>query len=230
MSQTSKKDSFVTARIIISLSLYIYTASLHHAIQHAGPTPPPTLHQSLPGPSPRPPNPQPRHLFPPFPIPSTRPTPQKRTIHTSTRPNKLTSSPHTARSAAPGISRPPLSWSSDLAASAQAWANNLASANNGLHHSTGDQRPNQGENLYWVSAGGTLADAAQAWVNESSNYSGQKIGEGNFGAYGHYTQCIWPSTTAVGMASAVSGSGAKFIVGRYSPPGNYTGTSAYTGQ
>lgn len=77
---------------------------------------------------------------------------------------------------------------------------------------------------------GQLANAAQAWVNEGSAYGGQGIGEGNFGAYGHYTQCVWPTTTAVGMASAVGGSGAWFVVGRYSPPGNYTGVSAYTGQ
>ncbi|CAD6568745.1 MAG: hypothetical protein ASARMPREDX12_001820 [Alectoria sarmentosa] len=139
-----------------------------------------------------------------------------------------------AREAANGISgavsRPDLVWDPNLANDAQKWANGLAAANNGLNHSTGDQRPNEGENLYWVSAGGQLADAAQAWVNEQSNYSGEKIGDGNFEGYGHYTQCIWPTTTAVGMASAVSSSGANFIVGRYSPPGNYTGTSAYTGQ
>ncbi|KAL9135852.1 MAG: hypothetical protein Q9175_002941 [Cornicularia normoerica] len=140
----------------------------------------------------------------------------------------------TARSAANSISgavsRPSLNWDTALASDAQNWANNLASANSGLNHSTSDQRPNEGENLYWVSSGGALADAAQGWVNEGSKYSGQKIGEGDFGAYGHYTQCIWPTTTAVGMASAVSSSGANFIVGRYSPPGNWSGRSAYTGQ
>ncbi len=80
------------------------------------------------------------------------------------------------------------------------------------------------------SGGQLLADAAQAWVNEGSAYAGEGVGEGDFGAYGHYTQCVWPTTTAVGVAGAVGGSGAWFVVGRYSPPGNWTGVSAYTGR
>lgn len=127
------------------------------------------------------------------------------------------------------VHRPELIWDSHLAAAAEEWAHYLASRDAGLQHSTGAERPGQGENLYWTSAGGTLADGSQCWVNERKMYHGEKIGQGNFESYGHYTQVIWPSTTHVGIAMAKTRNGANFIVGRYSGPGNYTGVSAYTG-
>lgn len=126
--------------------------------------------------------------------------------------------------------RPALVWDAHLAADAEKWARHLANQNKGLQHSTGDQRPGEGENLFWMSAGGDLADASQGWVNERKDYHGEKIGEGNFEAYGHFTQVIWPTTTRVGLASAKSSEGGKFIVGRYSAPGNFTGESAFTGK
>ena len=64
----------------------------------------------------------------------------------------------------------------------------LAQANSGLSHSDNEQRPGQGENLFWMSSGGSLADASQGWVNERKDYHGEKVGEGNFAGYGHYTQ------------------------------------------
>ena len=63
-------------------------------------------------------------------------------------------------------------------------------------------------------------------MNEKSNYHGEKIGEGDFGSYGHYTQVIWPSTEKVGVAMARADDGGWFVVGRYSPPGNWSGQSA----
>ncbi|KAM0798239.1 CAP domain-containing protein [Usnea florida] len=127
------------------------------------------------------------------------------------------------------VHRPDLIWDSKLTAAAEQWAQYLASRDAGLQHSSGAERPGQGENLFWISAGGSLATGSQAWVDERKAYHGEKIGEGNFESYGHYTQVIWPSTTHVGVASAKTKSGANFIVGRYSPPGNFTGESAYTG-
>ncbi|KAL8690836.1 MAG: hypothetical protein Q9218_003816 [Villophora microphyllina] len=132
-------------------------------------------------------------------------------------------------SSSSGHPRPSLTWDDNLAAQATAYAQDLASANQGLQHSTSDQRPNQGENLYWSKPTGSMADASQGWVNEKGNYHGEKIGEGDFGSYGHYTQVIWPTTTNVGIGMAQSGDGGVFIVGRYSPPGNWSGQSAFTG-
>jgi hypothetical protein len=65
------------------------------------------------------------------------------------------------------------------------------------------------------------------WINERRFYNGESIGEGDFGAWGHYTQVIWPETTNVGMAAATSATGGTYIVGRYSPVGNVEGLSAW---
>lgn len=86
------------------------------------------------------------------------------------------------------VRRPDLEWDAHLATLAEQWAKHLATDNKGLVHSTGTERPGQGENLFWMSAGGTLAEASQGWVNEGAAYHGEKVGEGNFESYGHFTQ------------------------------------------
>jgi uncharacterized protein YkwD len=79
----------------------------------------------------------------------------------------------------------PLQWDEGLARDAHQWAEQIAREGK-LHHSSGS---GQGENLYWASSSGDpLQAAAQAWINERSNYHGQKIPEGNFGSYGHYSE------------------------------------------
>ncbi|KAI4184395.1 MAG: hypothetical protein L6R41_004769 [Letrouitia leprolyta] len=88
------------------------------------------------------------------------------------------------------VSHTPLSWDPTLAAHAAAYAQQLANSNSGLQHSSGDARPGEGENLYWSSPNGSLADASAGWVAEKGNYHGEKIGEGDFGGYGHYTQMV----------------------------------------
>ena len=87
----------------------------------------------------------------------------------------------------------PLKWDDHLAQEAQKWATNLAKNIGHMQHSTGEQRPNQGENLFWaMSSPGPYKDpyahAAQAWMNEAAKYHGEKIGEGTFGSYGHYSE------------------------------------------
>ncbi|KAI1137498.1 glycoside hydrolase family 128 protein [Hypoxylon sp. FL0543] len=121
----------------------------------------------------------------------------------------------------------PLAWDSQLAKNATDYAKHLAAIGK-LEHSSGDQRPNQGENLAWASSTNTpLAMSAQMWLNEEKNYHGEPIGQGNFGSYGHYTQCMWKSTTKVGMGSAKDAKGGVYTVGRYSPPGNFIGQKPY---
>ncbi|KAL9594395.1 MAG: hypothetical protein Q9219_007054 [cf. Caloplaca sp. 3 TL-2023] len=93
-----------------------------------------------------------------------------------------------ARHDVPNHPRKNLIWDPKLAAAATAYAKKLAHDNAGLKHSSGDQRPNQGENLAWSKPHGSFADASKMWVDERKNYHGQKIGEGDFGSYGHYTQ------------------------------------------
>jgi uncharacterized protein YkwD len=87
----------------------------------------------------------------------------------------------------------PLQWDDHLAQEAQKWANHLAQIGK-MEHSTGDQRPNQGENLFWGMASpgpykNPYTNAAKGWMDEAKNYHGEKIGEGNFGSYGHYSKC-----------------------------------------
>ncbi|KAK9420530.1 putative Glycoside hydrolase family 128 protein [Seiridium unicorne] len=120
-----------------------------------------------------------------------------------------------------------LIWDTQLAKNATAYAQHLAQIGK-LEHSSGDQRPNQGENLAWASASSTpLLMSANMWLGEEKNYHGEPIGQGDFGSYGHYTQCMWKSTTKLGMGSAKDSKGGVYIVGRYSPPGNITGQKPY---
>ncbi|KAL8924400.1 MAG: hypothetical protein Q9172_002702 [Xanthocarpia lactea] len=128
-----------------------------------------------------------------------------------------------------GHGRPDLVWDNKLEKDAIAYAEHLCRANKGLQHSSGDQRPNQGENLYWSKPNGSLEAASKGWMDEKKNYHGQKIGEGDFGSYGHYTQAIWPSTTKIGVGMARDSDGGRFVVARYSPPGNWSGKDAYKG-
>ncbi|KAI1409883.1 glycoside hydrolase family 128 protein [Hypoxylon sp. FL1857] len=121
----------------------------------------------------------------------------------------------------------PLVWDNQLAKNATDYAKHLAAIGK-LEHSSGDQRPNQGENLAWASSTNTpLVMSANMWLDEEKNYHGEPIGQGNFGSYGHYTQCMWKSTTKLGMGSAKDAKGGVYTVGRYSPPGNIVGQKPY---
>lgn len=136
----------------------------------------------------------------------------------------------------------PLHWDQNLCNDATQWAQHMAGDGN-FHHSGVS---GQGENLFWTSPNSTpYQSGAQAWINESKNYHGEKIGEGNFGSYGHYSklhralkendylltryqaQCMWHSTTKLGMGIAKDAKGNTYVVGRYSPPGNITGQKPY---
>ncbi|KAI0408472.1 glycoside hydrolase family 128 protein [Xylaria palmicola] len=121
----------------------------------------------------------------------------------------------------------PLVWDDQLAKEADKYAKHLVQIGK-MEHSSGDQRPNQGENLAWASASTTpMAMSAKMWLAEEKNYHGEPIGQGNFGSYGHYTQCMWKSTTKIGMGWAKDAKGGVYVVGRYSPPGNMTGQKPY---
>ena len=148
----------------------------------------------------------------------------------------------------------PLHWDPNLASQATKYAQHLAQISE-LQHSAGSARPGQGENLYGTSSSHTpLADGARAWIGEGVRYHHEKIGEGDFGSYGHYSescfwwffgaaagtfvwmvliwtaclaQCMWKSTTHVGMGEAKGANGWIWVVGRYSPEGNMLGQTPY---
>ncbi|TVY45892.1 Pathogenesis-related protein 1C [Lachnellula subtilissima] len=147
-----------------------------------------------------------------------------------------------ARRSARGGRRPDLKWSEDLAAHAQSWADHLV-ASRELKH---------GKYFLRFTFASTSLFERQAWRRRKSLYAHQHTlhaqvlppccgclgcgAEGipwaedrrvNLGSYGHYTQVIWPRTTHVGMASAVSYDGRQVIFARYAPCGNVIGMDAY---
>lgn len=120
---------------------------------------------------------------------------------------------------------PGVAWSDTVAASAQAWASNLAD-----HQSCALQHESQqtyGENL----AMGTSLSPAQAvalWAGEKSLYTWSptySLADFNAGS-GHYTQLVWRKSSQVGCGSASCGK-TVVISCRFSPPGNVIGQAVY---
>lgn len=112
---------------------------------------------------------------------------------------------------------PALTWSAQLAATAQAWVNRCT--RDPLYPSLFAHDPQRGwtgENLAWGPSL-TAQQAQELWYKEISNY--------NFAApvyssaVGHFTQLVWRSTTQIGCAMATCG-GTVLWSCRYSPPGN----------
>jgi pathogenesis-related protein 1 len=136
------------------------------------------------------------------------------------------------------VGAPPLTYSAELAKSAQAWANHLKQSNQcKMQHSKPDG--NYGENLYWASAiewsNGrreqqtiTPQQVVDSWGNERAdyNYKTNTCTKGKM--CGHYTQVVWKSTTTVGCAMAVCKDSREQVwVCRYQPPGNWVGQKPY---
>ena len=117
---------------------------------------------------------------------------------------------------------PKLVWDESLAASAQAWANNLVGRPGlSLSHS----RNGNGENLYGGMGGSYNCDSAvTSWHNEKPRYNGGPISRFGVSSYGHYTQLMWKSTKKLGCAAARSGSKVIYVC-QYFPAGNRIGTS-----
>ena len=123
---------------------------------------------------------------------------------------------------------PPVTWSADVAAFAQQWADSLANFNdcNIKHHSN---ELGYGENIF----GGSPAEAfkginaTNAWYGEKEKYTYSRLGEGNWFETAHYTQMIWKTTTQIGLGMATCPSGGVVIVGNYSPAGNISGDYPY---
>lgn len=106
------------------------------------------------------------------------------------------------------VGLPPLTWSADLAESAQAWADNLLE-NNAFYHSPDRmrQRGRVGENLHqrlaqpgWSYA--TPRRATAGWINEANDYDYQTHTCAPGKICGHYLQMVWSETREVGCAMA----------------------------
>jgi pathogenesis-related protein 1 len=116
---------------------------------------------------------------------------------------------------------PPLTWSADLAAFAQQWADHLAKTKTFGHR----QNNKYGENIFMGTGNYTAIDASTSWYGEKKDYT-YGIFHG-VGSTGHYTQMIWKNTTQVGMGVAVAANGDIYVVANYNPPGNYMGEYPY---
>ncbi len=128
--------------------------------------------------------------------------------------------------ASPAI--PPLTWSSSVAAAAQAWAmecNFSHDTDNGTY----------GQNIY-AATGDTLPpQVVAAWIAESANYDYATNTCAANEVCGHYTQVVWRDSTQLGCGvescttgSPFGGTGAwQIYVCNYAPPGNFDGEKPY---
>ncbi|MGH1343561.1 MAG: CAP domain-containing protein [Nannocystales bacterium] len=117
------------------------------------------------------------------------------------------------------VGAPPLAWSSTVAATAEAWAGELASRGCDLEHSTGGP---YGENLYWSSAPQSPQAVVGSWTDEAAHYNARKNRCARGEVCGHYTQVVWADSRNVGCAMASCGT-AQVWVCNYDPPGNFVG-------
>jgi uncharacterized protein YkwD len=114
---------------------------------------------------------------------------------------------------------PPLQWSEELAAVAQAWADRLKKAGCAFEHSQGSPF---GENLSFFAPVGSSSpdDVATGWYSEVSAYNFAK-GSFDFNT-GHFTQVVWRGTRALGCGQSQCNGGELWVC-NYDPPGNMMG-------
>jgi pathogenesis-related protein 1 len=131
-----------------------------------------------------------------------------------------------------------LSYSPELAASAQTWADNLKQAHHcRMRHS--QTKGKYGENIYWASASVwtdgrrtlqkvTSAKPVDSWGSEKAdyNYATNSCKPGKM--CGHYTQMVWKDSKKVGCAMAVCDDTQDQVwVCHYLPAGNWVGMKPY---
>lgn len=130
---------------------------------------------------------------------------------------------------------PPVTWSNQLAATAQAWASQCIDTENprGLvDHSDGATRSAGfpyavGENIFGSSGTATAQGTVNSWASEKSNYN--YANNSCSGICGHYTQIVWRTTREIGCA-LVDCPGLQYgstVVCNYGPAGNYSGQLPY---
>ncbi|XP_058232004.1 cysteine-rich venom protein [Hemibagrus wyckioides] len=118
-----------------------------------------------------------------------------------------------------------MSWSDEVAASAQRWVDTCAMAHGPpSSRMLGDYQ--MGENLLQSSNILSWTDVVTAWHNEVANYNYPK-GSTNGKSIGHYTQVIWFGSYEVGCGVAKCG-GLYFYDCQYYRAGNYKRVPPYT--
>lgn len=129
----------------------------------------------------------------------------------------------------------PLTWSSTLAAGAQAWSEVLKGEGCSMRH---NYTSGYGENIYWANQTGgdvnkmisTDKDPVTWWASEEKFYDYERNTCRPGEQCGHYTQIVWSDTTQVGcgVSSCQEGKARTDIwVCRYNPQGNIIGERPY---
>lgn len=131
-----------------------------------------------------------------------------------------------------------LSYSTDLAATAQAWADNLKRTNHcQMRHSKANGQ--YGENLYWGSALSwsdgrkelhklSAEQVVNSWGSEKADFDYTSNQCAPQKMCGHYMQIVWRSTTTVGCGMAVCEDTQEQVwVCQYLPTGNWIGKKPY---
>ena len=116
---------------------------------------------------------------------------------------------------------PPLTWSDEVAATSQQWADHLRDDNKcKLVHS--DTR--YGENLA-MGKDLDIPHAVGMWAGEGKKFRYVPVYEFDIPT-GHYSQLVWRTTTQVGCGIARCGR-TTVVVCRYNPAGNRIGRAPY---
>ena len=131
-----------------------------------------------------------------------------------------------------------LSYSPQLAASAQVWADSLKKNHQcQMRHSKPEGK--YGENIYWASASVwtdgrrtlqkvTSAKPVDRWGNEKADYDYAKNSCKSGKMCGHYTQMVWAASKVVGCARTVCEDTQDQVwVCHYQPAGNWVGRRPY---
>jgi pathogenesis-related protein 1 len=143
----------------------------------------------------------------------------------------MTAAHNEARAAVQPPATPPLptmSWSSTIAASAQAFTTNCVFADTG---------PPYGSNAFAGTGTYTPAQVVASWVGEDANYDYATNTCAPGQMCGHYTQVVWRDSVGLGCGmtnctknNPFSGDGNgpwQLWVCNYDPPGNYVGEKPY---
>lgn len=125
-----------------------------------------------------------------------------------------------------GVAVQPAIWDAQLAASADAYAAQMARTGRFQHAPTAS-RHGQGENLWMGTRGAfSLETMIANWGSEKSMFRPGQFPQvsttGRWEDVGHYTQIIWPTSVRVGCALRSSAS-TDYFVCRYGQSGNVFG-------
>ncbi len=123
----------------------------------------------------------------------------------------------------------PLTWSSDVAQTAQAWASQCRFEHN-------PNRGQLGENLAaFTDTSGSAQKAVAQWASEAADYDYATNSCAAGKTCGHYTQIVWRGAQILGCGVQDCATGSpfpgflnwQFFVCDYSPPGNVIGQRPY---